>query len=247
MAMLCTALLANGPAYAQSKTGTKSSEEHRRARQLAREARKAYDGGRFERAEGLIRGAYALDPAPALLYNLAAILDAKGDAQGALQAYQQFLRQKPAASGRRRIERRIEVLKRALKATPAPVKPAVSPPPPNPAAVVSSPTEVQPPERSTRILPWITAGTGALGVGAGVVLGVMAQSKQNDARNADEQLVAARALSDAESLATTANILYAAGGAVLVGGLIWGLLGGEAEPKVSAVIAPDFVGAVGRF
>ncbi|MEL7370815.1 MAG: hypothetical protein AAFN74_17980, partial [Myxococcota bacterium] len=248
---LCAALLGSGFAQAQSAEQTAPPQARKRARQLAKEARDAYQAGRFEQAEGLIRGAYALDPAPPLLYNLATILDAKGDRRAALNAYRQFLRRVPNAKSRRRIERRIKVLKDVLISQAAP--PARSPAPvvaqPAPVQSVETPrlTEKTTEGSTSRVLPWVVVSTGVLGLGAGITLGLLAQGKESDARDAEEQVEAAGLLSDAESFATGANILYAAGGAVLAGGLLWVLLGGEDEPDVSAVVTPDFVGAVGRF
>ncbi|MEO1336134.1 MAG: hypothetical protein AAFV29_10845, partial [Myxococcota bacterium] len=161
-------------------------------------------------------------------------------------------RRVPNAKSRRRIERRIKVLKDVLKSQAAPSArppaPVLAQPAPPPVQSVETPRLTEKTaEGSTRVLPWVVVSTGVLGLGAGITLGLLAQGKESDARDAEEQVEAAGLLSDAESFATSANILYAAGGAVLAGGVLWVLLGGEDEPDVSAVVTPDFVGAVGRF
>ena len=231
-----------------------ASSDKVRARRLAREARTAYEAGNFERAEGLIRGAYALDPAPVLLYNLAEILDARGDTEGAQRTYRRYLQLVPNAPSRRRIERRIEVLQKL--ATPPPL-PAAPPPSPRrrasaqPSARTAPPaaTETAVEPEGPRVLPWVVVGIGALTVGAGGVLGFLAQDKEQQARDEPEQIAAENALSDGEDFALAANALYIGGGALVAGGLLWAILGGDADDPapVGFTVTTNSIVAVGRF
>ena len=235
------------PSDASAKPRPAASKDQKRARALGKEAHKAYQGGDFVRAEALVRGAYALDPAPVLVYNLAEILDAKGDVEGARDAYKRYLTLVPQAKARLRILKRIEVLEEDLRrraSLEAQIPPLPAPPPTS----VPDLAKRAPAPGRTRIWPWVTLSTGAVAVGTGAVFGVFAQSQQNEARDAREQLDAARSLDRAETFATTANVLYIVGGVVMAAGLSGFLFGGDDEPPiVGAVVAPDLIGAVGRF
>ena len=231
--------------WAQSSPSSRSAEnvDRAKARKLAEEGRKAYEAGEFERAEGLIRSAYALDAAPILVYNLARILDAKGDVPGALQSYRQYLELDPDTTARARVERRMEVLDEITKAQSARVTPAVAPPPP---AVT---LKAEPRGLSVRkVLPWVLVGTGVVALGTGGVLGFLAQDKENQARDEPVQQTAADVLSSGETLATAANALYVTGGVLVVGGIIWAWVDGDSEPApVGLMVVPGSVFAVGRF
>ena len=257
-------------AFAQTPTATAEASDRDVARRLAKEAHQAYEAGEFERAEGLIRGAYALDPAPVLLYNLAEILDAKGDGQGARTTYRRYLELVPDEPARRRIERRIQVLENLDRPGQPPsdgegAKPATAPPPSPkdvttpakdaPLPRVSAEPSYMPTQASAvesappRVLPWVVAGAGVIGLGAGGLLGFLAQDKEKQARETQDQISAQEQLSQGEDLATAANVLYISGGVLLAGGLAWAIFGGdEPEPSpVGVVVTTDSVVAVGRF
>lgn len=238
-----TSVLVHGPLGAQSHppSNTASGEDRERAKRLAEEGRRAYEAGELERAEGLIRGAYTLDASPILVYNLGRILDAKGDTQGARTTYLRYLELDPATRARARIERRIKVLDELIS------KEETRPPPPEPPPI----STVQGPPRAsdgTHVLPWIMVGTGAAAIGAGAVVGFLARDKANQARDERVQLTAEERLSEGETLATVANVLYVAGGVLAAGGVVWALLAGRSEPPaMGVVITPEMLSLMGHF
>jgi tetratricopeptide (TPR) repeat protein len=233
---------------------------------LFKQSRAAYREGRFREAAGLLRRAYALDPAPTLLYNLARALESDGDFEGAVRAYQDYLAADPNAEDKAAIQRRIENLqtqiaerqeleRRLEEARARPTGPAAAPPA-GPAGDPSPPGLVTPaPEaRSAPVVPWVVAGLGVAGVATGAALGAMAQGKHRQAEDAPVQADAVRLDEDARGLARGANIALIAGGALAAGGLVWGLiatLSGEpapaAEPTVALFVGPGSAGLHGRF
>ena len=208
-----------------SKQGDTRDARRERAIQLFRASEGLYREGRFEEAAELLREAYALDPAPTLLYNLARALESAGDLSGAATAYRDYLAKDPQAPDRPAIERRIENIDRQLAEREALEKqladqraPEVSQPP-----VVVQP--VTPPAPSP--LPWVAVGTGAAGLAAGAILGVLASGRHDSAREAPSQAEAATLDQEARGLARGANVAYVAGGVRRAGGLGWaGVAGG---------------------
>lgn len=72
--------------------------------------------------------------------------------------------------------------------------------------------------------PWLVAGLGAAGAVGGVVVGAMATSRARDAEAAENHREGSVLAGDADRLATTSTILLAAGGAVALAGIIWGVI-----------------------
>ena len=219
------------------------------ARRLAAQARTAYKNGDYKRAEALVRAAYALDDAPLLLYNLARALDAQDDRSAACDAYRQYLQAAPQTPQRARILRRIRVLERDHAAESA----ARREPPPVVVPRKSAMDRQQkfaklPPTAKRRVLPWIVMGTGLAAIAAGGAVGIVALNKSKQAEAEPEQVLATQMKSEADRLATTANILFIGGGLLTASGFVWGLLGQNNEPPDLAIMfTADSLGVVGQF
>ena len=132
LAPLFGALLvwANAPmpvAYAQSDS------EQERARQLGEEGAKAYKRGDYDVALDAFDASYALDPSPGMAYNLARVHEARRDYVLAERYYREFI-DAPDAD----VDARSDALKR-LKLVQELA--AVSRPEPDPAPLVSPPSE----------------------------------------------------------------------------------------------------------
>lgn len=235
--------------------------DRKRAIQLFRESETAYQAGEFERAANLLREAYDLDPAPTLLYNLARALESSGDLPAAKKAYEEYIQVEPKAKDRPAIEKRIENLGRQIrerqelearlkrKAEEDAEAKAVEPPPAPPVVATTQPPP-DPPAASP--IPWIVAGLGVAVVGSGAVLGALARGRNNDAIAAPLQTDAAALADEAQGLATAANVSFAVGGAVVAGGLLWGLLTlGDDTPKDATtfvpVVGPSYAGVSAQF
>ena len=209
----------------------------RRARALADAAQQAYQDGALERAEQLLRQAYALDRAPALLHNLARILDAQGRTDAALQMYRRYLEEAPESKVRGRVLRRIDVLQAGLRRE----------------GEVRSRRRLLPQleasDEARPVLPWMVVGAGAVVLGAGGVFGLIARSKESAARREPIQVASTAEISEAETMATTANVLYVAGGLIAAGGVAWLIWGRHTEEAPSVGLMATDRGAVvmGRF
>lgn len=146
-----------GLMWASTAFATSTPAERKQAQKIAAEATRAFKAGDFEHAAKLVRDAYALDPAPTLLYNLARALEAADDEEGAVEAYERYLREDPDSENRGAVEQRIETLKAKLReeavaqqpATPAPT-PKPTPPPPRDTGAASSPG----------VMPFVLMGAG---------------------------------------------------------------------------------------
>ena len=210
-------LAVRGPAYAD--------DSRDKALKLFEDSDKAYKAGKFENAAELLREAYGLYPEPILLYNLGRAQEGLGDMQGAIESYERYLRDAKQISDRGAIERRIETLRAQIAKQEEDAKRLAEeeerrrreeeerkrrPPP-----VIDDRTAVQ------KYGPWITVGTGGALAGTGVVFGLLATAKNDDAIAAPVQIDAADLHASARKHATIANVLFAVGGAAVLGGAVW--------------------------
>ena len=223
--VLVAVLLAAATAHADDKAAK------RRAGELAAEAAQHYKRGEFEVSAALVRQAYALYPEPNLLYNLARSLEGMGDKKGAVDAYEQYLAQVKDVEDRGAIERRVATLKAELEAgPPTSAEPVARPAPtptltaPAPAPVVPASVIVTPPpeERSPpSLLPVYTIVLGAATAAAGGTFGYLASNRHDAATSATSALDAQSLQHTAQTYAAVANILFVAGGALAIGGIVW--------------------------
>ena len=96
---------ASAPAFADDRD---------RALKLFEDSDKAYKAGKFEKAAELLREAYGLYPEPLLLYNLGRAQEGLGDAKGAIESYERYLKDAKQIKDRGAIERRVDTLKAQL-------------------------------------------------------------------------------------------------------------------------------------
>lgn len=126
---------------------TVSPAAHARAAELTTEAQTLYDGGHYEQASESYRKAYAVVPAPELLFNLGQCQRLMGRSQRALKYFEAYLRLRPDAPHRPLVEQLIEENK--LIAPPDPsLQPASSQPPAISAAPAEAGAEPELPHRA---------------------------------------------------------------------------------------------------
>jgi tetratricopeptide (TPR) repeat protein len=221
-AVVAGAVLA-APLSAQADEPTAQGNEQR-ALALFDKSKASYRAGRFQEAVALLKEAYALKHVPVLLYNLGRAYEGLGDLDNALRAYSDFLVAQPDTPDRGAIEGRTASLKHQIDERERLKRERE--------AADARAAQAPLPEKHRSVVPWIVAGVGAAGVGAGVVFGLIAESKHATASNDPVQVTAAEEQSNAKSFATAANLTMIAGGVVLVGGVVWGALGlgGPARP-----------------
>ena len=99
------------PAGAQEREAR--TAQHAQAVDLFQQSRAAYRDGHFKEAADLLQRAYAVEPAPILLYNLARAYEGLGDLPHAIDAYQRYLKESPDAKDRGATEERIRTLTRS--------------------------------------------------------------------------------------------------------------------------------------
>ena len=219
-----------------------------KALELFRASDAHYKVGEFEEAARLLRESYDLYPEPLILYNLGRALEGMGDFAGAVEQYERYLATATEVNDRGAIERRLATLRAQLAAGAAAKTAPPTPPPIDP--VPPTVSDDPPPGRFQRLLPWIVAGSGAVIVGVGGVLGVMSDSRHKAAVDEPIQAEADRLQAKAKSLATTANVMFVVAGAAVIGGVVWGVIrmrrGAHrevAKPGASRlIVAPAYVG-----
>ncbi len=207
------------------------------ALKLFEESEARYREGRFKEAADLLTRAYALDPAPILLFNLARALESAGDLSDAVEAYARYVVADPEAKDRRAVETRIENLRaeiaektelerqrdeEATKRAELEQRARL--------AVREHPSEA-PRATGPGPVPWIVAGSGVAVLAAGGVLGALALARHQAAESEPVNARASDLLSSSRRFETAANIAYAIGGAALAGGFLWALFGqGASDP-----------------
>jgi len=251
--MLCVVgvlALASATASAQGRPVEPQAtmSAHDRAIALFEQSVAAYRSGRFADASTLLREAYALEPAPVLLYNLAPALAAEGQVVDARDAYRRFLAQEPEADQRASCERRIEVLTAQIEASTT-----VAPPPPAeepaPAAVAPEALRTEGPPGPDVLAPMIVVGLGAaVAITGGVLVGVGAD-RHGAAEVEPVSLRAAEIESEALGLRDVGVALLAVGGVAVLAGAIWATVASlpTANGEVEARIGPTGASIRGRF
>src|SRR5262249_3789642 len=93
-------------------------------------------------------------------------------------------------------------------------------------------------------VPWIVGGVGVAAIATGVVTGLIARGKENDAVGEPEQLAAAHDLDVAHGYATAANVLFVAGSALVASGVVLFFV---LRPHTSVAMGPTGLRLGGTF
>ena len=130
---------------------TVSPKAHARAADLTNEAQAHYDARRYEEASEAYRQAYAVVPAPELLFNLGQCQRLLGRSARAVKYFEAYLRLRPNAPHRRLVEQLIEENKLL-----GPAEPAQATAPPE--TISSAPAETKPQDdprarRNSQVMP----------------------------------------------------------------------------------------------
>jgi tetratricopeptide (TPR) repeat protein len=224
------------PAWAQASPTAQpagatppSAAAHARAAELFRKSVDTYRSGNFKQTIDLLNEAYALEPQPVLLYNLARAQEGIGDNDAAIDTYEKFLAQEPNAKDRGAIEQRLATLRRQREERIALEKRSAAQP-----AQPAQPTEPPPPVREPHrrsVLPYVVGGVGVAGLVVGTVFGVMANSKRDDAVAEPSQRQALDLEDQAKSRATLSTVSFVVGGVLLAAGATWWMLDLRASKK----------------
>lgn len=226
------------------------------------EGQKRYDAGEYLVAADRFEAAYALDPDPAYLFNIAQAYRFGNACAKAAASYRKFLGVVPNAPNAAKVQQYIEqsddcAKKQAAaqRPPPPPDRPIVQPPPPPPPEHPSGH-----PGRTQRIAGLGIAGAGVIGIGVAAFFtwktadyasqreelckaeiaatGMCQWTEDREAKETDLQ-------DKGDSAALKARIAWGVGGAALVGGIVLYLLApsGSAE-QPSIAITPTRDGAM---
>jgi tetratricopeptide (TPR) repeat protein len=215
-ASFVAAALVSVPAEAAPRGGAAPDS---RAVVLFEESVRAYREGRFQDAVDLLVEARKHKAEPVLLYNLGRAYEALGQQGEAAAAYERYLAEEPKAADRGAIEGRIATL-RAQESQLAAARREDDGARGSPGGERAK-VEDRTGGGGLGVVPWILVGAGAVGIGSGLFLGLMAEGRHDDAVADPVQRSAAEHQQAAESLATAANVTLLAGAVVATVGLAW--------------------------
>ena len=242
-ALVPTAAYAQGAPASSTQAGpaaAPSPAAHAHAADLFKKSVDTYRSGDFKQTIDLLNEAYALEPQSVLLYNLARAYEGIGNNDAAIETYEKFLAREPNAKDRGAIEQRLTTLRRQRDERLALEKKSASQPVPL----------VEPPEKPVHkrsVLPYVVGGVGVVGLAAGAIFGVMANSKRDDAVAAPAQRDALGLEDDAKSRATLSNVSFVVGGVLVAAGVTWWLLDlkasktGASAPTMRVGLGPGLV------
>jgi tetratricopeptide (TPR) repeat protein len=204
----------------------------------------------YDEAIKAFRAAYAMKPEPEILYNIARVYERSGQIEEALQSYRDFL----AAPGttaalRAKAQENVNALnhEKALReqsnAPQPPTGPASAPRGAGEGRVETSVQEPRPPTGA-----YVLMGAGVVGIGAGIILGVVAQGNKNDFDKATTVTDKQSAKDSGQRNAAIADVCYGVGIGAAIAGTVWYLLSGDksGSPAASspAPVAPVANGQV---
>ncbi len=224
------------------------------AKKHLEKAMQDHAAGKFEDALGELTLAYSLDPQPNLLYAIGQVHVKLGHCAEAIDFYQRFLASKPPAGPAGEAQQAIETCQKHATLEPlvnepkTPAKPVEPPPPPPPAPRSLPPPPPPPPPGPS---PFYADLVGDALVGAGVIAGIVGIVEYTGARSdldsADKQSTYdahQKLVDDASSKRTLSVIFGAAGGALVVGGVVRYLVHDRTEGSHGVAIVPTTRGGV---
>jgi hypothetical protein len=144
--------------------------EGARPQELRRVAEDLFDRGRLEEADAVLAAAYAIDPAPDLLFARARIARARDDCGRAIELWNAYLATGPDAEAAELTQRHIAECQEALgEPPPTPVPEPKPEPAPEPAHAPPSIADSPPPAPPDTTPPWYTDRSGGALLGVGLV------------------------------------------------------------------------------
>jgi len=233
-----------------------SAADKARAAELFKKSADAYLKGEFEHAIKLLDEAYALDPQPVLLYNMARSHEGLGHGDEAITLYERYLAQEPSSPDRGAIEQRLATLRRQRDERAAVEKERVAVEKDRAAVEKERAQQAMapPPEppRPRSVLPYVVGGAGVVSLVTGAVVGLVALSKEDAAKDERVQSTSIDMRDDAKTFATVSNVAFIVGGVLVATGVVWWVLDGRRVSRTGATplrvgLGPGFLGIAGGF
>lgn len=172
----------------------------------------AFRGQDYETALAHFERAYALDPSPILLYNMARANEELGRPAASIERFEQYLEAAPDASDRGDVERRVRVMRAIVENIEQNDR------------VALTATEVPPAPTSLRPFAYGALAAGAVMAVVWIVGVVNLDGARSDFASADTVREKQRAEDDGRSAAITANVGWITSAMLLgAGGVLWAL------------------------
>lgn len=230
---------AQQPAGEQEGEQMSAKERARKVEQLATDGAKAYRAGSYQEAIDLFEKAYALEPVPNLLYNIAKCYEKQEKFEEAVQYYQKFVvapevdsKARQAALDRMESLRQIADIKKDEGAQGDQGGHIVG--------RGEQPAEPQVDEPVDTTALW-TIGGGVALLGGGLAMGLLASSEADTVKNGATFAERQSAQDSGKTYALVADGLYVAGAAVTAVGLYLYFSDDEADTEqagAQAVVTP---------
>ena len=230
----CLALTLSGalPSSAASAAEPRSPSTARASlEQLNEEGAALYAARDYRRAIEKFIQAYAIDPDPNLLFNIARCYEELGEVDAAVEKYETFLKTPGADTrGQTRARESLAALREArAEATPAPAAPSAPAP---------APAQPAPPEQhESHVLPWLTLGGSVLFAAAGTTFYLLGASDHDAVTGArgygDAAAVSEMTHKEADDLVSSGDTKK------LIGGISFGLAGALAATYVVLLVSAD--------
>lgn len=223
--------------------------------ELTEQAEQLFTEGEYDQAISLLERAYELKKYSNTLYNIARVYEEKGDLEGALEYYDQFVvAPKVNLEYRKEALERSKTIREILAAQEAKENEKTQTADAGDATTPKTTPAPEPAEPVMRPSPWrpvgfAMTGIGVAAVGAGAVVGALALGAQSDFDDATDIQTARDSASRAESLGTVADVLYISGAVVGVTGLVIAIAASPVEVetakngKLDLMISPTTLGA----
>ena len=230
------------------KKPTKPAKPEDPAEVAYQEGRRHYDLREWDEAIASFKESYRMRTDERSLFNIAQSYRLKGDCVEALGFYQTYKRNFPDAEGVPAVDKLMPDIekcahdKAAADAKLPPTKPLpAQQEPAQPPAGESDAVDDAHPGRTKRIAGIVVGGVGIAAIATGVVFGLHAQSLASDVGTGmgtfDPQLQA-----DGQDADRNAKILFAAGGALVVTGVVLYLVGRPGSEAAHVAIVPSPTG-----
>lgn len=220
------------PKTTKPAEATKPAEKRDNPDAIFEESVAAYRAGDFPKAAELLQRAYALKPAPVLLYNLARAYEGMGKDADAVKTYRAYLKDEPGTPDRGAIEAKVATLEARLAEQERQRREAEE--------RANKRDEPPPPPSKPSVLPWIVVGAGGVAAAGSVVLFVLASAKDSEAETERVQLAAEAAADDARAFGTVGLVTAIVGGALVAGGIAWWAVGSSKSSDKPRAIASPF-------
>jgi len=245
---LLAGLLATTTIASTTSLAVADPDARAKAEAVYNEGQQSYAAGNFTAAAERFKAAYAIDPDPAYLFNIAQALREDRKCADSASYYHRFLDQVASAPNLDKVRGYLDEVEACARAQ-APKEEPHTPPPP--------PVRTAPEHRGStlQIAGAVVGGAGIVGLGIGAAFGWRAHSLQQDRENLcngctwdDAKSRQAADLDRRGHAAQTVMVVgVSAGGAAVIAGVVMYLVGAPSELEVTPTATGGTASTTWRF